>query len=82
MMRKFYYNEEATINTFMVDDCDNSKNSGKRVKIKDPTCLAEKSVFHIVGVQRIYDGSLAYRVQVDENDIGRPVSFDRVIFVD
>lgn len=60
------------------------KDIGGRIKFKrDDGYLYSLQEYTIVGVQRIYDGSLAYRVMADDDThrFGRPAKVDDVVFV-
>ena len=47
-------------------------NIGKLCRFNSPSCLIERELFRIGGVQKIYDGSLAYRVYFSGDTFGRP----------
>jgi hypothetical protein len=58
-------------------------NIGRQVRFTTPDCPYREGLFQIIGIQRIYTGALAYRVQrIDEQDLaGCPALPDAITFV-
>ncbi len=62
---------------------DLTQDIGRRVRYHTPRCTVEKDyVFTIREIQRIYDGSFAYRVYFEGDTFGRPACPDQITFVD
>lgn len=69
---------------FDIPHTDLHKDIGGRIKFKKRDgYLYSLQEYTIVGVQRIYDGTLAYRVEADDDPhhFGRPAKVDDVVFV-
>jgi len=58
----------------ITSDDELSRNIGRRCVFIHPTCPAEFDIFTICAVQRLFDGTRAYRVvgDKDEHRFGRP----------
>lgn len=65
---------------FKYVNCTQTKDIGMRVLYMAPSCVAEWDVFTVEAVQRIFDGSFAYRVvgDMDKHRFGRVARFDAV----
>lgn len=64
---------------FDVSEPSMESNIGKLCKFKNPTCEVEHEVFRIAGIQKIYDGSFAYRVYSSGDTFGRPASPHKIV---
>ena len=77
------YKEELTMNQFpmfQLRDEEMEKNIGKIVTFKNPEYPSQRGELKIGSIQRIYDGSKAYRVHSDLNPFGRPVRPEEIDF--
>jgi len=77
------HDEVATLTGLFVDEPTMTKNLGRRCIFKSPTCPGEFGGFTICGVQKIYDGTLAYRI-VSDKDVhrfGRPAKESQISFL-
>ena len=81
------YNENEVINDFLIENSELHKNIGKLIKFKNWNkrmgTIAKTDTFKIMGVQKIYDGTLAYRVysQNYNDTFGRPARPEEIKFV-
>lgn len=94
-MTKFKRNEQGAINHFAQFNTTLDEHIGKRVRYKNPTCLAEKEEFEIRHIQNDYAGNLAYNIIGTTEDhmgpdwigsyshqVGRCANPDSVYFVE
>lgn len=62
--------------------CDLHTNIGRLATEVGARFIAQLSLMRFVAVQRIWDGSLTYRVQDGEGDFGRPARPEELAWVD
>lgn len=65
------FNEQNAIEALKVSDNEMENNIGRHIKFLNPTCLFEKTECKIIGVQKLWNGSIGYRViSLDFNTYG------------
>lgn len=95
MAKKFKYNEQRAISSLSQFNTDLDEHIGKRVRFKNPTCLAEKEEFEIRHIQKNFQDELVYNLIGTTEDhmgpdwigsynhqVGRPAHPDKVYFVE
>lgn len=69
---------------FDVSNHEMEANIGRRVKfhVLPSQGTKHREVHTIVGIQKIWNGDIAYRVQTDEKDFGIPAKAKEIYFID
>lgn len=61
-MAKFKYNEQRVINSLAQFNTELDEHIGKRVRYKNPSCLAEKEEFEVRHIQKDHANNLAFNI--------------------
>lgn len=79
------HHEVEKLDIFIQDseDSELAKNIGRRCVFINPLCHAEFDMFTICAIQKMYDGSLAYRVVGDKDEarFGRTARPNEIKFI-